>query len=137
MNTPTNPTGKVFDHGKLDFFAGLIQKYDTSAICDEVYEHLIVDGVKHFPLFTLPGMAESAIRIGSAGKTFSTISWKVGFLTMAPEMLSLVAKAHQFVAFTTASNLQRTVAHGLDNEQTWHTNLAMDLQAKRDRLKGA
>ncbi|MBC8241141.1 MAG: aminotransferase [Alphaproteobacteria bacterium] len=137
MNTPMNPTGKVFDRGELGFIADLIQKYDTYAICDEVYEHLIFDGVKHISLITLPGMAERAIRIGSAGKIFSMTSWKVGFLTAAPDLLSLIAKAHQFLVFTTASNLQRAVAHGLDNEQDWYTNLAVDLQAKRDRLQGA
>jgi len=137
MNTPMNPTGKVFDRGELGFIADLIQKYDTYAICDEVYEHLIFDGVKHIPLITLPGMAERAIRIGSAGKTFSMTAWKVGFLTAAPDLLSLIAKAHQFLVFTTASNLQRAVAHGLDHEQAWYTNLAVDLQAKRDRLQVA
>ncbi len=137
INTPMNPTGKVFDREELSFIAALIEKYDTYAICDEVYEHLIFDGVKHIPLITLPGMRERTIRIGSAGKTFSMTSWKVGFLTAAPNLLSLIAKAHQFLVFTTASNLQRAVAHGLDHEQDWYTNLAVELQAKRDMLHDA
>ena len=82
-------------------------------------------------------MAERTIRIGSAGKTFSMTSWKVGYLTAAPKLMRLIAKAHQFLVFTTPSNLQRAVAHGLDNEQHWYTNLAIGLQAKRDMLQGA
>ena len=66
LNTPMNPTGKVFTHDELSFIAGLVQQHDTYAICDEVYEHLIFDGVKHLPLITLPGMAERAIQIGRA-----------------------------------------------------------------------
>jgi len=134
LNTPMNPTGKVFDAEELGFIASLIEKHDTYAICDEVYEHLIFDGVKHLPLITLPGMDERAIRIGSAGKTFSMTSWKVGYLTAAPNLLGLIAKAHQFLVFTTPSNLQRAVAHGLDHEQAWYTHLAVELQAKRDML---
>ena len=137
LNTPMNPTGKVFNGEELGFIADLIQKFDTYAICDEVYEHLIFDGVKHLPLITLPGMRERAIRIGSAGKTFSMTSWKVGYVTAAPNLLSLIAKAHQFLVFTTPSNLQRAVAHGLDNEQDWYTHLAVELQGKRDMLQGA
>jgi aspartate/methionine/tyrosine aminotransferase len=137
LNTPMNPTGKVFTHDELSFIAGLVQQHDTYAICDEVYEHLIFDGVKHLPLITLPGMAERAIRIGSAGKTFSMTSWKVGYLTAAPNLMSLIAKAHQFLVFTTPSNLQRAVAHGLDNEGAWYTNLAVGLQAKRDMMEAA
>ncbi|MDP6689779.1 MAG: aminotransferase, partial [Alphaproteobacteria bacterium] len=137
MNTPMNPTGKVFDRDELDFIAGLVQQHDTYAICDEVYEHLIFDGVQHTPLITLPGMAERTIKIGSAGKTFSMTSWKVGYLTAAPELQSRIAKAHQFLVFTTPSNLQRAVAHGLDHEQDWYTNLSVELQAKRDMLQFA
>ena len=79
-------------------------------------------------------MAERAIRIGSAGKTFSMTSWKVGFLTTSPELMSVIARAHQFLVFTTPSNLQRAVAHGLEHEVPWYTGLAAELQAKRDLL---
>jgi N-succinyldiaminopimelate aminotransferase len=134
MNTPMNPTGKVFSEEELSFIGGLMEKHDAYAICDEVYEHLIFDDRKHVPLITLPGMRERAIRIGSAGKTFSMTSWKVGYMTAAPALLSVIAKAHQFLVFTTPSNLQRAVAHGLDNEQSWYTGLAGELQRKRDFL---
>jgi aspartate/methionine/tyrosine aminotransferase len=134
MNTPMNPTGKVFDPDDLAFIAGLLERHDAYAICDEVYEHLIFDGVPHIPLITLPGMRERAVRIGSAGKTFSMTSWKVGYVTAAPNLLGVISKAHQFLVFTTPANLQRAVAHGLDNEQAWYTALAGELQNKRDYL---
>jgi N-succinyldiaminopimelate aminotransferase len=134
LNTPMNPTGKVFSEAELSFIGGLMEKHDAYAICDEVYEHLIFDDRRHVPLITLPGMRERAIRIGSAGKTFSMTSWKVGYMTAAPALLSVIAKAHQFLVFTTPSNLQRAVAHGLDNEQPWYTGLAGELQRKRDFL---
>ena len=136
MNSPNNPTGKVFSAEELAFMAGLLEKHDAYAICDEVYEHLIFDDREHIPLITLPGMRERCVRIGSAGKTFSMTSWKVGYVTAAPSLLGVIAKAHQFLVFTTPANLQRAVAYGLDNEVDWYTGLAGELQAKRDYLAG-
>ena len=132
MNSPMNPTGKVFDRDELGRIADLLVRYDAYAICDEVYEHLIFDGLEHIPLMTLPDMRERCIRIGSAGKTFSMTGWKVGYVTAAPALMAVVSKAHQFLVFTTPPNLQRAVAYGLDEEQPWYTNLAAGLAAKRD-----
>ena len=134
INTPMNPTGKVFDLDELGFIADLVLEHDTYAVCDEVYEHLIFDHRSHVPLITLPGMRDRCVRIGSAGKTFSMTSWKVGFMTAAPNLLGVIAKAHQFLVFTTPSNLQRAVAYGLDHEEEWYAGLAGDLQRKRDML---
>jgi len=134
FNTPMNPTGKVFDEDELAFIAGLMERHDTYAICDEVYEHLIFDGRRHLPLMNLTGMRERTVRIASAGKTFSMTGWKVGYITTCPELLAVIAKAHQFLVFTTPPNLQRAVAHGLEHERTWYSGLAGELQAKRDRL---
>jgi len=134
LNNPMNPTGKVFEQRELELIAALLEQYDAYAICDEVYEHLIFDQHRHIPLITLPGMRERAIKIGSAGKTFSMTSWKIGYLTAAPALLQVIAKAHQFLVFTTASNLQRAVAYGLDHEQDWYQALAPQLQVKRDYL---
>ena len=100
MNTPMNPTGKVFSADELAFIAELLVRFDAYAVCDEVYEHLIYGGKRHIPLITLPGMRDRAVRIGSAGKTFSLTSWKVGYVTACPELLQPVAKAHQYVTFT-------------------------------------
>lgn len=135
FNTPMNPTGKVFSREDLTRLGALLEKYDCYAICDEVYEHLVFDGRKHVPLITLPGMRERCIRIASAGKTFSMTGWKVGYITADATLLSIVAKAHQFLVFTTAPNLQRAVAYGLDQEQDWYMQLGRDLQAKRDLLE--
>jgi aspartate/methionine/tyrosine aminotransferase len=136
FNTPMNPTGKVFTRDELATLGGLLERFDCYAICDEVYEHLVFDDRDHIPLITLPGMRERCIRIASAGKTFSMTGWKVGYITAAPTLLGIIARAHQFLVFTTPPNLQRAVAYGLDHEQAWYTQLGRDLQAKRDLLEG-
>ena len=134
LNTPHNPAGKVFTGGELEFIAGLVKAHDAYAVCDEVYEHLLFDGRRHIPLMTLPGMRGRTLRIGSAGKTFSATGWKVGYVTAAPEVLAPVAKAHQYVTFTTPPNLQKAAAYGLGKEDAYFEGLAAGLEAKRDRL---
>jgi aspartate/methionine/tyrosine aminotransferase len=136
LNTPMNPCAKVFRRAELEIIAGLLEAHDAYAVCDEVYEHLIFDGVPHVPLMTLPGMRERCLRIGSAGKTFSLTGWKVGYITAAPHLLTPVARAHQFLTFTTPPNLQAAVAYGLDKDDGYFTGLAGDLQAQRDFLGG-
>lgn len=135
LNSPMNPTGKVFDDDELAFLAGLCVRHDVVAVCDEVYEHLTFDGRRHRPLMTFPGMRERSLRIGSAGKTFSLTGWKIGYITGAPPVLGVVAKAHQFVTFTSAPNLQRAVAYGLGKDDRYFNTLAAELAAKRDRLR--
>ena len=134
LNTPMNPTGKVFTQDELEFIAGLLQKHDAYAICDEVYEHLVFAPARHIPLMTLPGMAERCIRIGSAGKTFSLTGWKVGYVTAPAALAAVVTKAHQNLTFTTPPNLQRAVAVGLAKDDAYFASLAGSLAAKRDRL---
>ncbi|MEO5336481.1 MAG: aminotransferase [Magnetospirillum sp. WYHS-4] len=134
LNTPHNPSGKVFTRDELEFVAGLMERHDAFAVCDEVYEHLLFDGRRHIPLMTLPGMRDRCLRIGSAGKTFSVTGWKVGYVTGAAKLLEPVVKAHQFVTFTTPPNLQKAVADGLGKEDSYFSGLAGRLQAKRDRL---
>ena len=134
LNSPHNPAGKVFDREELACIAGLARAHDAYVLCDEVYEHLVFDGRPHVPLMTLPGMRGRCLRVGSAGKTFSATGWKVGYLTAAPDVLAPVAKAHQYVTFTTPPNLQKAVAYGLGKENAYFEGLAADQQAKRDRL---
>lgn len=134
LNTPMNPTGKVFTAAELAFIADLLQKHDAYAICDEVYEHLTYDGWRHIPLMTLPGLRERTMRVGSAGKTFSLTGWKVGYVTAPAPLATLVARAHQNLTFTTPPNLQRAVAVGLAKSDAYFAGLASDLAAKRDRL---
>lgn len=134
LNTPMNPTGKVFDRDELGFIAGLLARHDVYAICDEVYEHLTFGTARHIPLMTLPGMRPRCVRIGSAGKSFSLTGWKVGYVTAPAPIAACVAKAHQLLTFTTAPNLQRAVAMGLDKDDAYFATLAADMQAQRDLL---
>jgi len=134
LNTPMNPTGKIFTNAELAFIAELMQKHDTYAICDEVYEHLTFDGWKHVPLMTLPGMRDRCMRVGSAGKTFSFTGWKIGYVSAPRALATVVAKAHQNLTFTSAPNLQRAVAVGLAKDDAYFAGLSSGLQAKRDRL---
>ena len=134
INSPQNPASKVYDMKELELIAKLIEEYDAIAICDEVYEHIVFDNRKHIPLMTLPGMRDRSIRIGSAGKTFSLTGWKVGYLTGSEYLLKAVSKAHQFLVFTTAPNLQRAVADGLNQSDLYFSRLNIDMKAKRDRL---
>ena len=134
LNSPMNPTGKVFTPEELKFIAGLLERFDAYAVCDEVYEHLVYDNHKHIPLMTLPGMRERCLRIGSAGKTFSMTGWKVGYTTAAPPLVTAVARAHQFLTFTTPPGLQKAVADGLRQDDTYFAGLSSDLQKKRDRF---
>ncbi len=134
LNSPMNPTGKVFNIDELGFIARLVIENDTYAVCDEVYEHLVFGSARHVPLMSLPGMRERTLRIGSAGKTFSLTGWKVGYVTGCATLASVVAKAHQNLTFTTAPNLQRAVALGLAKDDAYFASLAESLEAKRDRL---
>ncbi len=134
LNTPMNPTGKVFTAAELAFIADLVQRHDAYAVCDEVYEHLVFDGWRHIPLMALPGLRERCLRIGSAGKTFSLTGWKVGYVSAPAPLAAVVAKAHQNLTFTTPPNLQRAVAVGLAQPDSYFEELAADLEAKRDRL---
>jgi len=134
LNSPMNPTGKVFTPDELAFIAALLLEHDAYAVCDEVYEHLVFSGARHIPLMTLPGMAERCVRIGSAGKTFSLTGWKVGYVSGPAALISLVAKAHQNLTFTTAPNLQRAVAYGLGKDDAYFSTLSAELEGKRDLL---
>ena len=134
VNTPMNPCAKVFSRDELEFIANLCIKHDAYAVCDEVYEHLAYDGVPHVPMITLPGMRERTVRIQSAGKIFSLTGWKIGMITAAPAVLTPVAKAHQYLTFTTPPNLQAAVAYGLRKEDAYFEGLTAGMQARRDHL---
>jgi N-succinyldiaminopimelate aminotransferase len=134
INNPMNPAAKVFTDAELQAIADLCRRHDALAICDEVYEHLLFDGAEHRPLMTFDGMADRCVRIGSAGKTFSLTGWKVGYITGAPKLIDPIAKAHQYVTFTTPPNLQKAVAYGLVKDDNYYSGLAEELQAKRDLM---
>ncbi len=135
LNKPLNPAAKAFRRAELQTIADLVVQHDAYAVCDEVYEHIVFDGLPHVSLITLPGMRDRCIKIGSAGKTFSLTGWKVGYMTACPALLQRVAKAHQFLTFTTAPNLQRAVAFGLTKDDGYFSGLGAGMQTKRDRLR--
>lgn len=134
INSPMNPTGKLFGGAELEAIAALARRHDAYLICDEVYEHLVFDGARHQPIAALPGMRERTLRIGSAGKTFSLTGWKVGYVSGPRELVGAVAKVHQFLTFTTPPNLQAAVAYALGKDDAYYAGLAAGLEAKRDRL---
>jgi len=134
LNSPMNPCGKVFSRDELAVLAELIVRHDAFAVCDEVYEHLVFGAARHIPLMTLPGMRDRVLRIGSAGKTFSITGWKIGYITGPAALLRPVTKAHQFVTFTTAPNLQHAVALGLGLDDEYFAGIAAPLARGRDRL---
>lgn len=134
INTPMNPTGKVFSIAELSLIAGLLEKHDAYAVCDEVYEHLAFSGHRHVPIMTLPGMRERTVRIGSAGKTFALTGWKIGYVSAPRALASVILKAHQFVTFASAPHLQKAVAVGLASEDAYFAKVASDLEQTRDLL---
>lgn len=137
FNAPMNPTGRLFDLEELQFLSGLINRHDLIAICDEVYEHLSFDGRKHIPLMSLPEARSRCIRIGSAGKSFSVTGWKVGYITADARLLGPIARAHQYITFTTPPALQTAVAYGLGLGDDYFDGLRAELQRRRDLMTGA
>lgn len=135
INTPHNPTGKVFTPETLETLASLMKRHDVFGVLDEVYEHLVFPGHRHDSLRALPGMAERCVRVGSAGKTFSYTGWKVGWLTGPSVLVAAAAKAHQFLTFSVSPALQAAVAHGLDEEKAFYEGLGGVLAAKRAKLQ--
>jgi len=132
LNTPHNPTGKVFTRDELQAIADLAIAHDLLVVSDEVYEHLVFDGRAHVPIATLPGMAERTVTIGSAGKTFSVTGWKIGWVTAPAALVGAVRTVKQFLTFVSGAPFQPAVAGALD-AQCWH-GLDERLQAQRDQL---
>lgn len=130
FNNPHNPTGRLFGREELEVIAATAREHDLIVISDEVWEHVLLDRRPFVSLLSLPGMAERTIKVGSAGKIFSLTGWKVGWLVAARELTNLVARAHQFLTFATAPNLQAAVAYGLSEGDAW-------LQPMRDRFTRA
>jgi aspartate/methionine/tyrosine aminotransferase len=137
LNNPLNPTATVCPEADLALLAEFCVRFDTVALCDEVWEQVLFDGAAHRPLLALPGMRERTVKIGSAGKMFALTGWKVGFLIAAPALTSVLAKAHQFLTFTTPPNLQTAVAWGLGHSDDWFATMPAELAASRDHLSDA
>jgi len=134
LNNPINPAGLVLPEEDLALLAQFCVAHDVTAICDEVWEQVVFAPAKHRPLIAFPGMRERCVKIGSAGKMFGLTGWKVGFLCAAPALTHSLARAHQFLTFTTPPNLQAAVAWGLDNSADWFARMPIELARSRDRL---
>jgi N-succinyldiaminopimelate aminotransferase len=134
FNNPLNPTATVFSNEDLSLLAAFCRKFDAIAISDEVWEHVVFDGRKHQPVLGLEGMRERSVKIGSAGKIFSLTGWKVGFVCAAPHIMKVLAKSHQFLAFTTAPNLQAAVAYGLAKDDAYFEGMRKNFARSRDRF---
>lgn len=134
LNNPLNPSATLFDPDDLALLARYCTRFDVTAICDEVWEHVVFDGARHRPLMALPGMRERTVKIGSAGKIFSLTGWKVGFVMADARLMPVLAKAHQFLTFTTPPNLQEAVAYGLGKPEPWFEAMRAGYAASRDRL---
>ncbi|HJQ03703.1 MAG TPA: pyridoxal phosphate-dependent aminotransferase [Jatrophihabitans sp.] len=131
LNSPHNPTGTVFTAAELAVVAELAVEHDLIVVTDEVYEHLIFDGV-HIPLATLPGMRERTVTISSAGKTFSVTGWKVGWVCASPGLLAAVRTVKQFLTYVGSGPFQYAIAHGLGYGADFYRGIAEDLRARRD-----
>jgi N-succinyldiaminopimelate aminotransferase len=136
LNSPHNPTGKVFTRDELTLIAELCQEHDAYAVTDEVYEHLVFTDASgpHVPLAGLPGMRERTVRISSAGKTFSCTGWKIGWATGPAALVSATARVKQFLTFVNGAPLQPAVAVALGLPDAYFTAFRDGLQARRDRL---
>lgn len=134
LNTPHNPTGKIFIEDELRVIAGLCRAHDVIVLADEVYEHYALDELPHVRIATLPGMFERTVTVSSGGKTFCYTGWKVGWAIAPPALRRAVLLAHQFVTFSTSSTSQVAIAHALGLPDDYYAELRRDFQARRDRL---
>ena len=133
LNSPHNPTGKVFTHNELSQIANLCIEHDLVAICDEVYEHLVFEG-QHIPLIQYPGMRDRTIQISSAGKTFSFTGWKIGWVCAQPALLDTVRTAKQFLTYVNGAPFQHAIAEALNLPDLYFDNFLEDMRVKRDCL---
>jgi N-succinyldiaminopimelate aminotransferase len=136
LNSPHNPTGKVFTRAELELIAQLCQEHDVYAVTDEVYEHLVFTDAaeEHVPIATLPGMRERTLRISSAGKTFSCTGWKIGWASGPADLVQAALKVKQFLTFVNAAPLQPAVAVALRLPDDYFATFRADLQRRRDQL---
>jgi len=136
FNSPNNPTGRVFSHRDLEIIADLCQRHDLLAITDEIYEHIIYDGLGHTPIATLPGMSERTITISGISKSYSVTGWRVGWAIASPDISVGIRRAHDFVTVGAPHPLQEAAATALVLPDEYYVALREDYQARRDLLLG-
>ena len=136
LNTPNNPTGKVFTRAELEYIASLCQEFDALAITDEIYEHILYDGTEHIPIISLPGMRERSVLINSMSKTYSVTGWRVGWVLAAPDLTDSIRKVHDFLTVGAASPLQQAGILALAAPDSYYTDLSAHYVQRRDRILG-
>jgi aspartate/methionine/tyrosine aminotransferase len=134
LNTPNNPTGKVFTRAELEMIGGLCQEFNALAITDEIYEHILYDGAEHVPMMTLPGMRERSILINSMSKTYSVTGWRVGWVLAPPDITDTIRKVHDFLTVGAAAPLQEAGAAALAFSDDYYRKLGKDYAARRDAI---
>jgi aspartate/methionine/tyrosine aminotransferase len=134
INTPNNPTGKVFSREELQTIADLCQKWDVLAITDEIYEHIIYDGAKHLSPITMDGMRERTIVVNGMSKTFSVTGWRVGYIIAPPGITGAIRKMHDFVTVGAPAPLQEAGAVAMGLPDAYYADLATHYQQRRDRV---
>jgi aspartate/methionine/tyrosine aminotransferase len=137
INTPNNPTGKVFSREELTFIAGLCQKWGVVAVTDEIYEHILYDGAKHVSIASLSGMEERSVTINSISKTYSLTGWRVGWAIASPAITASIRKVHDFLTVGAPHPLQEAAAEALKISESYYENLAKEYTEKRDFLFSA
>jgi aminotransferase len=134
LNSPNNPTGKVFTRDELEYIAGLCQEFDTLAITDEIYEHILYDGAVHIPIMSLPGMRERSILVNSMSKTYSVTGWRVGWVLAPPDLTESIRKVHDFLTVGAAAPLQQAGVMALNLPEGYYTHLSEEYAKRRDHL---
>jgi len=134
LNTPNNPTGKVFSRAEMQFIADLCMKWGALAVTDEIYEHILYEGARHISMATLPGMRERTITINSISKTYSLTGWRVGWIIAPPQLTASVRKVHDFLTVGAAHPLQEAAASALRIDRSYYRELADGYRKRRDVL---
>jgi len=136
FNSPNNPTGKVFSLRELEIIAELCQRHDVIAITDEIYEHMVYDGLRHIPIATLPGMADRTITISGVSKSYSVTGWRIGYTISSPALAVGIRRAHDFVTVGAPAPLQEAAVTALGLPDSYYVALREAYQARRDLLRG-
>ena len=134
INSPNNPTGKVFTRQELEYIAGLCQEFDVLAITDEIYEHIVYDGAVHIPIASLPGMRERSILVNSMSKTYAVTGWRVGWVIAPPDLSDSIRKVHDFLTVGAAAPLQEAGALALSLPESYYEHLSVDYGARRAHM---
>jgi aminotransferase len=134
LNSPNNPTGKVFTRQELEYIAGLCQEFDALVITDEIYEHILYDGALHTPIISLPGMRDRCILVNSMSKTYSVTGWRVGWVLASPDLTDSIRKVHDFLTVGAAAPLQQAGVLALSMPESYYEHLSTEYAARRDHI---